>query len=355
MYCQQCGAEMRTDAKVCSKCGGTIAETPATDQVTDTFASTAEAISRRKSFWEVWSLVIVLLVVLGNGGVICWHMFTSPKLGNTRSNPIAKATQSQYKLGYMRTNPIDNAEMVWVPGGTFTMGSAEGIGYENEHPAHQVTLPGYWIYKYEVTVAQYRVFCAENTSHSLPEFPSPQGSWKGKTGWDDPLLQQHPIVNVTLDDAKAYAYWAKAALPSEAQWEYAARGPEGRNYPWGGIAKEVDWKKGWNKSKCANSTNSRSKGFSTWPVGSFPAGVSWCGAQDLAGNVWEFNADIDEMYSSVSVPYPPSQFMSYDAVLRGGSWYSSGDSCRSSLRLIVSMYYYNVYIGFRCVSLDPGP
>ena len=119
----------------------------------------------------------------------------------------------------------DSAAMVWVPGGTFTMGSVDGVGEVNQHPAHQVTLTGFWIYKYEVTVAQYRAFCAE-TEHDLPKFPDGY-SWAGKAGWDAPSLQQHPIVNVSWYDAQAYATWADAALPTEAQWEYAARGLEG--------------------------------------------------------------------------------------------------------------------------------
>ncbi len=111
-----------------------------------------------------------------------------------------------------KINPIDGAEMVWVPSGTFTMGSPHGVGFEKKYyPAHQVTLSGYWIYKYEVTVVQYRAFC-DATGHDLPEFP--EGfSWEYKSGWDDPDLQRHPIVNVSWDDCKAYADWAGANLP----------------------------------------------------------------------------------------------------------------------------------------------
>ena len=116
-----------------------------------------------------------------------------------------------------RINAVDGAALVWVPGGTFTMGSPEGVGEDREHPAHLVTLTGFWLYKYEVTVAQYRDFCTA-TERVLPKFPDDCWSWQGKRGWKDPALQQHPIVNVNWNDAQAYAAWAKAALPTEAQW-----------------------------------------------------------------------------------------------------------------------------------------
>lgn len=76
-------------------------------------------------------------------------------------------------------------------------------------------------------------------------------------------------------------------LPTEAQYEYASRGPQENNYPWGGIATSTDPYNGWDDTKCANGDNSYAVGKSTWPVASFPAGASWCGAQGLTGNVWD--------------------------------------------------------------------
>lgn len=137
--------------------------------------------------------------------------------------------------------------MVWVPDGTFTKGSIEDIGPAREHSKHQVKRSGYWIYQHDVTVAQYRTFC-QATGRKYPKFPGNSYSWDGKTGWDDPTLQQHPIVNVSWNDAKAYAVWAGVTLPSEAQWEYAARGPQGRNYPWGGTATKDDKNNGWDNT-----------------------------------------------------------------------------------------------------------
>ena len=339
MFCQQCGAELRADARFCSKCGGTIAETPAVAPVTEPPANTASAIPiiDKKSPWKVWSLICVIVIVLGGAGVIAWRILTQPKLGDTR------------------INPIDHAEMVWVPGSSFTMGSIDGVGNDHEHPAHQVTLSGYWMYKFEVTVAQYLAFC-KATNHAQPQWPGSEGSWVGKSGWDDPALAHHPIVNVSWDDAKAYADWAKVALPSEAQYEYAMRGPHGNNYPWGGTASATDVDNGWDNTKCANSENSFAVGKSTWPVGSFPAGASWCGAQDMAGNVWEWCADWFGDYSTTPVINPTGPASGTQRVLRGGSWniynaYNYRGACRNSYY----PYGDGDFVGFRCVVLSPGP
>jgi len=114
-------------------------------------------------------------------------------------------------------NPNDGAEMVWVPAGTFTMGSGDGKKVDNndETPSHQVYLDGYWIYKTEVTVGQYKKFCAA-TGHAMPNL-------KGEDAGDD-----HPVTWVTWNDAQAYCAWAGVKLPTEAQWEKAARGTDGR-------------------------------------------------------------------------------------------------------------------------------
>ena len=124
------------------------------------------------------------------------------------NTPVAGAT---------RINPKDGAVMVYVPAGEFVMGDDQ---MPRSSPRRTVTLDAFWIYKNDVTVAQYRKFC-QATGRQMPQTPT----W----GWKD----DHPVVNVTWDDAKAYCDWAGAALPTEAQWEKAARGTDGRMYPWG--------------------------------------------------------------------------------------------------------------------------
>jgi len=121
------------------------------------------------------------------------------------------------KEGNRYINAKDRAEVVFVPAGEFTMGSRAGVGHSDEQPEHKVDLDGYWIYQTEVTVAQYLQFC-QTTGRSMPVTPP--------LGWKD----DYPIVNVNWYDATAYAQWADAALPTEAQWEKAARGTDGRTY-----------------------------------------------------------------------------------------------------------------------------
>ncbi|MEI7831662.1 MAG: formylglycine-generating enzyme family protein [bacterium] len=271
----------------------------------------------------------------------------------------------------IKNNAKDRAEMVWVPEGVFSVSDHYGI--RRDHQRARVT--GYWIYKYDVTVAQYRAFCAA-TKHKLPHFPQPRVddpgyigsyfSWEINTGWDDPALQQHPIVNVTWDDAKAYADWAGVTLPTAVQWEYAASGTGGNNYPWGGTATDDDKYNGWDATKCANRENSLLVGKSTWPVGSFPEGASWCGAQDMAGNVWEWCDDWyddcyvdDYFYQHRNIVTNPANYLSDGEyhVLRGGSWdYDEAE------RYLTTVYCgHNKLnegsesIGFRCVSLSPEP
>ena len=206
------------------------------------------------------------------------------------------------------------------------MGSSE---YEDEKSAsggsRTVSLDAYYIYKYEVTVAQYLAFC-KATGRKQPKAPSFNPNWSNT---------DHPIVNVSWDDAKAYCEWAGGSLPTEAQWEKAARGEDGRKYPWGNE---------WDGSRCANSVSPNSLS-STKPVGSYPSGVSPYGVHDMAGNVWEWCNDFYEEDYYKSAPKSGTAH-----VLRGGSWfYINTDDFRCSSRSISSPANRSDVIGFRCV------
>ena len=216
------------------------------------------------------------------------------------------------KIGDICINPKDGAEMVWVPAGEFLMGSTdEDIAalikaywklpkdvFDCEKPQHKVYLDGYWMYKYEVTVAQYRKFC-EATKREMLKAPD----W----GWKD----NHPMVMVTWQDAADYAKWAGVSLPTEAQWEKAARGTDGRIYPWGNT---------WDASKSANSEGKRLE--STQPVGSYASDASSYGCMDMAGNVWEWCADWYDphYYKNAPTLNPKGPASGSAPVLRGGSW-----------------------------------
>jgi len=279
---------------------------------------------------------------------------TSGMITVTNASGTAKSGTDFIVPFGLTNNPIDGAFMVWVPGGTFTMGSAAGVGDKKERPAHHVTLSGYWIYQYDVTVAQYRAFCMA-TRHKLPEWPGEKMSWKGKTGWDDPALQQHPIVNVSWYDALAYADWAGVTLPTEAQWESAVRGPRGNNFPWGGTATKYDRFNGEDATKSANHDNSYKAGISTWPAGSFPADTSWCGAQDMAGNVTQWCGDWYGDYSATAVTNPTGPITGKERVTRGGWWFGGSNYGIGAYRNKANPNSYYNFIGFRCVSTAPGP
>ncbi|MGV3721664.1 MAG: SUMF1/EgtB/PvdO family nonheme iron enzyme, partial [Actinomycetota bacterium] len=159
--------------------------------------------------------------------------------------------------------------MVLVPAGAFTMG-ADGA-FEDERPAHRVELPAFYIDRHEVTVAEYARFVAAAGHPAPPDWPG---------GKPDPKRMSHPVVNVSWRDANAYARWAQKRLPTEAEWEKAARGEDGRTLPWGSA---------WDAAR-ANVEGPKGN-QPLKPVGSYPGGASPYGALDMTGNAWEWTAD----------------------------------------------------------------
>lgn len=247
--------------------------------------------------------------------------------------------------GSMCLNPVDHAVMIWVPGASFTMGTDYCTA---EYPTtQQVTISGYWIYKYEVTVAQYRQFCNE-TGHRMPKVPSMSYNNRWRNGWTD----NHPIVNVTWAEAKAYVQWAGVSLTTEAQWEYAARGPQGNNYPWGYMATAETPYNGWDATKCASSVTSQGAG--TFPVGSFPEDKSWCGVMDMAGNVSEYCRDYYGKYSRKALTNPTGPITGLWCVARGGSWLSTPLEARGATRVFYTLDGNEMH-GFRCATSPTGP
>jgi formylglycine-generating enzyme len=198
---------------------------------------------------------------------------------------------------------IDGIEFVSIPEGPFPMGDDD----YRDNPPHIVTLSAYSISKNLVTVAQYFQFVRETNSRE-----SKKPSW----GWID----DHPIVNVNWDDAMAYCVWLsertgrQVTLPTEAQWEKAARGTDGRKYPWGN-----DWDA--SRLQCRKNILNIFGGC-TSPVGSYPSGASPYGVLDLSGNVWEWCLDwYDADYMESKSPKRHVSIIgNIHRVLRGGSW-----------------------------------
>jgi formylglycine-generating enzyme required for sulfatase activity len=233
-------------------------------------------------------------------------------------------------LGFANSYAQNYPEMVTVEGGTFTMGDMEMEGEKREQPTHQVTLKTFKIATTETTVAQWRVFCSA-TSRAMPKAPT----W----GWID----NHPIVNVNYSDAVAYCDWlaekldAECRLPTEAEWEYAARGGKqsaNNKYSAGPILDNAGW-------YSANSNNQ------THPVAQKKANE--LGLYDMSGNVFEWCKDWYGKYSSDSQTNPKGPASGTYRVMRGGSWYFSASRCRVAYRNSYGPNYRRISCGFRVV------
>jgi iron(II)-dependent oxidoreductase len=227
--------------------------------------------------------------------------------------------------------------LIRIPGDTFMMGSTEDDADPDEKPLTRVTLDSYFIGKYEITRAQFRRFCAKS-GRVEPEPPP----WATD--------ENHPMVNVTWHDAMpseeekvilAYCEWAGLRLPTEAEWEFAARGPEGRKWPWGDVVPA-------DSDRLANMDGIEDGYEFTAPKGSFPGGVGPFGTHDQAGNVWEWCSDwYAEKLPGGSVSKlwgPPSGSR---RVVRGGGWSSSVRVLRGSNRNENTPISRFGFIGFR--------
>jgi formylglycine-generating enzyme required for sulfatase activity len=240
-------------------------------------------------------------------------------------------------------------DMVRVPAGSFTMGSDK---YDkNERPAHTVTLTyAFYIDRNEVTAEAYAKCveekeCTPNRVHSGDVVETAYGC---NTAQSNP---RHPVNCVDRVQAEKYCAWVAKRLPTEAEWEYAARGSDGRDYPWGN-----DPPQSCDKAVIvgmAGPCQENRKG--TWEVGSTVAGKSPFGALDMAGNVWEWVADGYAEYAAgdATDPKTPPPAAGARGVLRGGSYDYSVQAARTSFRFAFSATSAHVGIGFRCARDAP--
>jgi serine/threonine-protein kinase len=248
--------------------------------------------------------------------------------------------------------------MVHVPSGDFEMGSSEAGSHAE--PVHTVSLRAFWIDRTEVTNAQFANFLSSEANQTeggvtwldladedcLVE--RVDGGYRPKGGYAD-----HPVVEVSWFGAAAYCDWAGARLPTEAEWEYAARGPASSSYPWGEV---FDCARGNFDDETEVDSHVVPGGAGcdgydrTAPVGSFADGASWCGAEDLAGNAWEWVADRfhKAYYSRSPAENPRGPSRGDFRGVRGGSWRFYPGLAHSAVRvgLAPGVTYDN--IGFRC-------
>jgi len=238
-----------------------------------------------------------------------------------------------------RVREKDGAVMVYVPAGEFWMGSDENDPKAGpfESPRHKVRMGPFWIDRTEVTNAQYRQ-CVEAGVCGPPQKAS---SVTRVRYWDDPAYDDYPVVNVTWHQARIYAEWAGGRLPTEAEWEVAARGPEGSTYPWGEGAPNE------GLSNYAFSVHD------TAPAGSYPGGASWCGALDLSGNVWEWTSSLFRTDPYDAADGRESLEAKGRRVLRGGAFAGDAQHVRSAVRAWLAPSYWDGLCGFRVVLTSP--
>ena len=235
--------------------------------------------------------------------------------------------------GARMVSPKDGMTMVYVPAGEFLMGSGEDDrdAYDDEKPPRKIYLDAFWIDLHPVTNAMFKRFVKETGYQTeaekkgmswavLPKGmgffsdPEPGINWQHPYGLESDLSgkEDHPVVQVSWNDAQVYCQWAGRRLPTEAEWEKAARGTDGSIYPWGNAApndKLLNFN--WNVGD-------------TTPVGKYPDGASPYGALDMAGNVWEWIADwYDEnYYKDAPTRNPTGPISGQYRALRGGSWFN---------------------------------
>ncbi len=257
----------------------------------------------------------------------------------------------------------DGAKMVLIPAGEFEMGtessevpqlvqwakkwdsSGQASWFENEAPRHTVYLDAFYMDRYEVTNALYK------------KFMNATGHKAHRRYWNDSKYNapDHPVVGVSWDDAKAYSEWAGKRLPTEAQWEKAARGGlAGKRFPWGDSDPDGSQCNFADKNTDYHwSDKSVDDGYQyTAPAGSFtPNGY---GLYDMAGNVWEWCSDWygEKYYSSSPSRSPTGPGSGTSRVLRGGSWNGYPNFLRAADRLYTNPSYSGSISGFRCVSQD---
>jgi formylglycine-generating enzyme required for sulfatase activity len=262
-------------------------------------------------------------------------IFTVAGAEKVQLNDRLEAAEALGQAGDPRINDFRKKEYwVDIPACTFYMGAQKvdkkGKNYDpdaddDESPVHEVHLSAYRIGKYPVTVSEYKRFAEEGcyaekrywNAGGFGEFNAP-GDWD-----EQQKFPNRPITQVSWFEAMAFATWAGVSLPTEAQWERAARGKgqDYRSYPWGNEKIDVS-RANYYETKIGHPS----------PVGLFPAGVTDEGIHDMAGNVWEWCFDWKNEYFLAAVNDPKGSDVGDARVLRGGSWVSSGGRCRSAVR-----------------------
>ena len=327
-----------TQATVNQMEGSTIKETPAPRVLaTQTVApSTSSGVIRY--LLRYWPTVVGILIIVGL--IIALINALAQDLGR---GAISITTEPPIVTEAPIANPEEMTDakgvsMRLVPAGEFTMGSENGS--DDEKPIHQVYLDAYYMDKYEVTNALYEA-CV---NAGVCDPPHKTSSYTHSSYYGNSQYDNYPVIKVDWYQAQTYCEWRGARLPTEAEWEKAARGTDRRGYPWG------------NESPNSNLLNYNQNVGDTTEVGKYPAGASIYGALDMAGIVWECVADwYDSNYYASSPSLNPQGPSSGDGrVLRGGAWGNGSNFVRSAFRLgDLPSLADGSYFGFRCARSLP--
>ena len=256
-------------------------------------------------------------------------------------------------IGSTWVSPMDGSIMVYIPAGEFIMGSDPGEPYfwGAEAPKHTIYLEAFWIQRTEVTNRMYTECLADGACPS-PEYSN---SNTHPEYFNDPAYADYPVIYVTYMAAEAYCQWIGARLPSEAEWEKAARGTDGRLYPWGN--QELDSNRAnFCDAGCPNPNEDEIESVfddgyqDTAPVGSYPDGTSPYGALDMAGNVLEWVSDwyAVDYYGSSPYENPSGPNSGSRHPIRGGSWYNGREGLRAAARASLAPDGTYETLGFRC-------
>ena len=268
-------------------------------------------------------------------------------------NPTAESEGGNVEASSERVSPADGMVQVFIPEGTFQMGGVDPKAAADEKPVHQVSMKPFWIDKVEVTNAMYNLCVQQGGCQKLPF------NFNSKTRnsyFSNPEFANYPVVYVGWAEAANYCKWAGRRLPTEAEWERAARGNDFRIFPWG------------DERPTSSYANFNSQYGDTTPVGNFPAGASPFGVMDMTGNVAEwvndfYQADYYGSGINNNPPGPQGRTNYFNRVVRGGSFADSEDYVRVSKRSSTlgpdlaaemdSEAYTGAYsntIGFRCAA-----
>lgn len=271
-------------------------------------------------------------------------------------------------VGSSIVNPADVAVLVYVPEGEFLRGSDQAGASGMEKPQRMVFLDAFWIYQHPVTNAQFAAFVDASGHQTIAEgagwsWAFDGDDWAELDGvtWREPQgpgstiagREDHPVLHVSWFDAEAYCAWAGGRLPTEAEWEKAARGDDGRNYPWGDTPVTGD-RANFCDVNCPFewAEADQDDGYlGPSPVGSYPAGASPYGTLDMAGNVWEWVADwfFPDYYGFAPDQNPAGPLSGDLRVVRGGSWYNNVNSMSVTFRHRFTPDSTIDLLGFRCL------